>query len=59
MFRVKANNDYGSGTYSTSGSVFTAQEPDTPAAPTLSQTSTVVKITWTEPTYNYITVDAY
>ena len=59
QFRVAAINIFGEGSFSPVLSVVTAQPPETPAAPTVTQTSVYVKIAWTAPVSNNAAIDKY
>jgi hypothetical protein len=58
-YRVAARNKYGSGPYSSEISVLAAEAPDTPATATTEDATIYVKISWTAPSDNHATIDAY
>lgn len=58
-FMIAATNKYGIGAYSSALVIVAGQKPDTPSAPTVTSTSTYVKIAWTAPSSNNVAIDAY
>ena len=59
LFKLRAQNIYGYGTFSADGSVIAAEEPGMMSQVTTSISGTDLKITWTQPDDGDDTIDFY
>jgi len=58
-FRVSAKNQYGVGPTSGEVSIYAADKPEPPGAPTTTQQGTYIRIDWDAPDNNGLTIDEY